>query len=274
MKGTNPINKFKYGKYTKCRICQSIFHWANDCPHKNEHIKLVNDNSDNDQQNIEDCNIILFTHSKPSENKIFEVETEQCAVIDTACTRTVCGEKWLSNYLDKLTEDKKKGVTETVSGKNFRFGDGKIVKSFKLVKLPAKIGVKKCHIEVEVVKSDIPLLLSKFSLKKAGTILNLHNDKAVMFGRSIDLQFTSSGHYCIDILDKSDDLCKPGDKVYYKRPDNDEWKGPAAVIGQDGPVVFLKHGGSHIRVHKCRLSNSHDQRHDQHRKYNCRKSNK
>lgn len=30
--------------------------------------------------------------------------------------------------------------------------------------------------------------------------------------------------------------------VYYKRKDSPEWKGPAKVIGQDGPVLFLRQG--------------------------------
>jgi hypothetical protein len=41
--------------------------------------------------------------------------------------------------------------------------------------------------------------------------------------------------------------------VYYKRPDSKEWKGPGVVIGQDGVVVFVRHGGLCVRVHQCRL---------------------
>ena len=39
-----------------------------------------------------------------------------------------------------------------------------------------------------------------------------------------------------------------GDKVYYKRPDNEEWKGPGRIIGQDGKIVFVRHGGVVVRV--------------------------
>ncbi len=67
--------------------------------------------------------------------------------------------------------------------------------STRNVKLPAKIGLTKCLIETEVVKVDIPLLLSKMSLKKAGTILDMEKDSAVMFKQSIPLEFISSGHY-------------------------------------------------------------------------------
>lgn len=70
------------------------------------------------------------------------------------------------------------------------------------MKLSAKIGLTKCQIETEVVKVDIPLLPSKKSLKAAGTILDMEKDSAVMFKQSIPLEFTSSGHHCIDIRDK------------------------------------------------------------------------
>ena len=44
-----------------------------------------------------------------------------------------------------------------------------------------------------------------------------------------------------------------GEEVYYKRNDSPRWKGAAKVIGQDGPVVFIRHGGKHIKAHSCRV---------------------
>ena len=52
----------------------------------------------------------------------------------------------------------------------------------------------------------------------------------------------------------SDTTYLPGDKVYYHRQGNLEWRGPATVLGKDGQVVLLKHGGYYIRVHPCRLT--------------------
>jgi hypothetical protein len=49
------------------------------------------------------------------------------------------------------------------------------------------------------------------------------------------------------------DKYQMGDKAFYKRPDNREWKGPGRVIGQDGKVVFIRYGGIFVRVHICRL---------------------
>ena len=44
-----------------------------------------------------------------------------------------------------------------------------------------------------------------------------------------------------------------GDSVYYKRADSRKWKGPGKVIGQDGQQVLIKHGGTYVRVHPCRI---------------------
>ena len=35
-----------------------------------------------------------------------------------------------------------------------------------------------------------------------------------------------------------------GDKVYYKRNNEKQWRGPAKVVGIDGKVVVVRHGGS------------------------------
>lgn len=124
------------------------------------------------------------------------MESFGTAVIDTACTRTVCGERWFDNFVE---ENKNKKIYKSDSHRAFKFGDGQKIYSFKRAIIPATIGETPCNIDTEIVKADIPLLLSKNSLKKAGTVLDLKNDQAVMFEQPIMLQLTSSGHYCVDI---------------------------------------------------------------------------
>ena len=51
----------------------------------------------------------------------------------------------------------------------------------------------------------------------------------------------------------SGECYQSGDKVYYKRDDDNRWKGPRKVIGQDGKVVFVRHSSVYVRVHPCRL---------------------
>ena len=51
-----------------------------------------------------------------------------------------------------------------------------------------------------------------------------------------------------------------GDEVFYKRNDSREWKGPGKVLGQDGSVLFIRHGSRYIKVHLCRVQPVHIQK--------------
>ena len=56
-----------------------------------------------------------------------------------------------------------------------------------------------CKIEADVIAEDIPLLLSKNSLKKADVIIDMKNDKAFILVKEVKLHLSTSGNYCIDI---------------------------------------------------------------------------
>lgn len=77
-----------------------------------------------------------------------------------------------------------------------------MVNSISKLKIPARTGLTKCRVETEVVPANIPLLLSKTSLKRAGTVLDMEHDRAMMFNQPVELEFSSSGHYCVNIMDK------------------------------------------------------------------------
>ncbi len=63
-------------------------------------------------------------------------------------------------------------------------------------------------------------------------------------------------------LRPTDDKYETGDSVYYQRANCTEWKGPGVVIGQDGAVVFVRHGGILVRVHHSRLCKVNTQEQD------------
>ena len=54
-------------------------------------------------------------------------------------------------------------------------------------------------LNTDIVASDIPLLLSRKSMKKAKMTLDFKNDHAIIFDQSIQLLVTKSGHYAIPI---------------------------------------------------------------------------
>ena len=44
-----------------------------------------------------------------------------------------------------------------------------------------------------------------------------------------------------------------GDRVYYKCEGHNRWLGPGKVVFQDGKIVFVRHGGTFVRVSPNRL---------------------
>ncbi len=69
----------------------------------------------------------------------------------------------------------------------------------KRVGIRASIAGVGVEIDVDVVECELPLLLSKSSMKQAQTQIDFVNDMVHMFGNEIDLKYTTGGHYCTPI---------------------------------------------------------------------------
>ena len=130
-------------------------------------------------------------------------ETLACAVIDSGCTKTVVGRNWVNQYVETLNK-KEKTIMAAVEQCNtpFRFGDGRETMSKEKIKIPGCIGKHNILIEANVVDCELPLLLSKPSLKKAGAVIDFVNDKMLFNGETITLLECKSGHYCVPICNK------------------------------------------------------------------------
>ena len=84
-------------------------HWADKCPHKNERSALIVEGRASEDESTEEVNIVLITE-EIDKAEIFVTETSKSAVIDTAYTKTVAGEKWFENYKSNLTEKTKQEI--------------------------------------------------------------------------------------------------------------------------------------------------------------------
>ena len=51
-----------------------------------------------------------------------------------------------------------------------------------------------------MIKSEIPLLLSRSCMKKLRANIDYESDRAMILGQNITLSFTASGHHCVNIL--------------------------------------------------------------------------
>ena len=183
------------GKTLTCRCCGSFRHLVAKCPHSRENTVKANKQQKQAGVNIgEDQQVVLFTGFQNGDITQLGIDARNCAVLDSACSSTICGKSWLENFLNSLTEVDKQKIKQTVGQRTFKFGGGERLKSKGEYSLPVVIAGKAVTIRTDVVESDIPLLLSRSAMKTAGV-----SDTAKIFGKDIALNLTTSGHYCIPI---------------------------------------------------------------------------
>ena len=162
---------------------------------KSQQVNYIDDEDGRDSDYSEEVNIT----EEVSEHDIFIAEAATSAVVDTACTKTVAGESWFINYCKKLDNDLLNEIEIYPSETSFKFEDGRKVFPFQKVVIPVQIANHSCKILCEIVKDNIPLLLSKQSLKQVGATINMQNNKAIIFDTEANLHLSTSGHYCVEI---------------------------------------------------------------------------
>ena len=228
-KKENPRNSS--GEIIRCPSCDSIRHLLADCPDSYENLRKFRsivlaaapceNKEEEEEEKVEEesyftgdlmenlrkmkeehgevDDVILYTGKKELGGLCSE--TLNCLLLDCGCSRNVMGESWWQCFKASLPTSLKEKVKESRGdGRRFRFGGDEVLPSIKLIKFPAIIAGKLVSVESHVVKSRIPLLWSRPSMKKAGTVLDLPNDKAKIFGEWVSLNLTTAGHYSLDIL--------------------------------------------------------------------------
>ena len=69
--------------------------------------------------------------------------------------------------------------------------------------IPAFISDRHVKIKTDVIDSEIPLLLSRNEMKNLGAKIDLKNDRAEIFGKTVLINVTHSGHYSLPINNKT-----------------------------------------------------------------------
>ena len=104
----------------------------------------------------------------------------------------------MAGQLRGLTPEDLLKVVEEKSSRSFKFGDGNTVLSTKAVAIPATIGNDDGLLK-SVIENDLPLLLTKGSMKKINVTVDFANDKVSFLDQNVDIILTSSGHYAVPI---------------------------------------------------------------------------
>ena len=138
------------GKVLTCFKCQSQHHFANHCDAEEValHVEVVRGTE----------NIVLIS----GEMSMFTWEARGAAALDSCCSSSVAGRGWLDMYIEDLEEeDKAKVIVPEPSEKIFSFGNNGQLKSEGRYTIPGNIHGTKVTVSLDVISSDISLLISK-----------------------------------------------------------------------------------------------------------------
>ena len=114
--------------------------------------------------------------------------------------KTLVSESWKAAVLDSgntnsLNENEKQKIKHHTPGNTYRFWDRNYFHHFKLLTYQSHWEAE-MWLNTDIIVSDIPLLLSRKSMKKTNMTLDFKNDHAASL---INQLVTKSGHYTIPI---------------------------------------------------------------------------
>ena len=199
--------KDEKGEVTRCRFCDSKYHYRGAC---SEYTKFLKDGGKKDEVHLtvaeDEIDFVLATQEEEKLSQ-FTREARNCAALDTCCTSSVAGKPWLDIFIQQLSmEDRKKIKGPNPGFRVFKFGNSGMLSSLGWYSIPVIIAGKNGTIDLDIIDSDIPLLLSKKAMKKMKMKINLEDDTVDIWGRRIDLFTTSSGHYCLSLLGDAEEV--------------------------------------------------------------------
>ena len=179
------------GVVMRCFECESTMHMIKDCPHKvktTEHAEYM-----------VQLTFVAGLASREQDAMMYEALAR--AIIDCGCTKTVAGKAWVEEFLTMLSQEERERVEKSAkkSTTMYRFGDGKETKSMKELTIPMFVCGKKILMTVEVVDSNIPLLLGRPTMTKLGMILDTVNHSVRIDDKTFKLGISSSGHYILPV---------------------------------------------------------------------------
>ena len=189
--------------------CPCVYHLANACPQK----RAFPDGQKKDLGLFMTANMpsnikeVLFTKeddcvlvvNEQLENLVLLTTYKYEAVVDCACPTTVSGKVWIADFIGKMSDEFRSMVAIYHSERVFKFGGGEKRKSNGVVVFPCFFAGKNVKMRTEVVEADFPLLLGNSMLKRAGAVLFLREEKALVLNTEVKMRETGSGHFCLKI---------------------------------------------------------------------------
>ena len=146
------------------------------------------------------------------------------AITDTACSKSVMGQKWLESYL-RLAKDTGVDTQFLDCHDDFRFGASRLFHANFTATIVIQIRDRVFLLRASVVQGEVPLLMSRGALSKLGMVYDLEGHSAQFKHLGIErfsLMTTDSGHPAIPVTPKR----VPG----VKWPSPQEWANSEVII--------------------------------------------
>ena len=125
--------------------------------------------------------------------------------MDSGATRTVCGEAGWNRIVEYLNLRNMQAEIDKET-KDFRFGDGAMVRSLFRAIIPVCVGKTWRQLSVHVLPGHTPLLLARPDLESWQVVVD-YGRRTVMIGDvHVKPAFTANGHYMINIYDDLEDV--------------------------------------------------------------------
>ena len=195
------VNYQKNGQTMKCYCCGSKYHLIGKCPDISAWKPKQEGRSEGERDRKFTYNYFMVYMSGEEEGEL-KTLMEECkgyAVLDCGCPHTVCGEKWMKDYIENLSENDRKDIEITNSSQSFTFGDGRGVRSKRKMKIPVWMGGIRCSLTTDVVEAEIPLLLSINVMERAKMVLDFAREEIKIHGKYIRVKKMRSGHYAMPL---------------------------------------------------------------------------
>ena len=143
-------------------------------------------------------------------DEVLLVSSPGFGVLDSGCGKTIIGEATLAMFLDRWKGLGLPPPTEHAVTNQFRFGNGQLETSHRLLDLPVGLQGRRGILQAAVVKGHAPLLVSRPALKKLGARIDFHQDMLHLFQGQVQmpLQVNSAGQYMVDVMQFPDGVLK------------------------------------------------------------------
>ena len=215
---SNP-NAAMYGQVDGEEYAEGVYHQDEEFEYVSEKAEVIHEEVDKGEDQKTDyvssmiASLKTVSHTNIVETlytsyHILKAEVEERAkhlgevVLDTGCIESVTGDVWANDMLMSLHPNTREKVKVEASSRRFKFGGGQTRDSMGTFHIPCSLEGVNTVLAVDVVKQhDLPCLLSKKSMKKAGVVIDVVNDVATMFGKDIKLNENETGHYVIYLDD-------------------------------------------------------------------------